>query len=299
MEQIRVAVTVNEKYLYPLKVMLYSLFTTQKEPVTVYLVHTQISRDAIEKLDIFCSGYGARLKEKRVEKDMFSSAPCSLYFSKEMYYRLMLPWLLPEENRIIYLDPDIIVLDSLRELWEIKLEGCEIAAVRERLAISKEHRQQLGMQENSVYVNSGVLLLDLKKIREKRNVEEITAVIRKKEKEIYRFPDQDVLNILWENQMKIVPDIYNLNPNIRYLTEYLSMLTMKSIRKHGRILHFMGKEKPWNRGYRGGLYQAWGWAEWQVSPGKRLQLAARLLIEPCRFFYGFYLFWKNHKWKSE
>ncbi len=296
MNRITVAVTVNENYLYPLRVMLYSLFNTQKDNVTVLLVHSRIRNEYIKELEAFCHSYGSEFKEVLVDENQFDCAPLRKYFSKEMYYRLIFPWVLEEEERVIYLDPDIIVNTSLQDFWNLDLGENFMAAARERLLPEETYRKKLGLMENSVYMNSGVLLMDLKKMRERRRREDIESLIEEIG-EYIKCPDQDTLNIFWEGEIKQVEDAYNLNPNILYLKEYLSVFSFMN--RDAKIVHYMGQYKPWIKNYKGGKYFLWAKAEWHVYPKKRMRIFFRILMEPYRFVYGLYLFWKHHDWSGK
>ena len=298
MSQMKVAVTVDEKYLYPLKVMLHSLFTTQEENVVVYLLHTQIKEELLIQMEDFCASYGAKLQVVKMENTMFANAPIRLYFTIEMYYRLLLPWILPREDKILYLDPDLVVINSLKDFWNMNLGDYEIAGIRERLLITKEHRKNLGLASETVYLNSGVLLMDLAKIRKNKTMDDIQKVLTEKEK-VFIYPDQDLLNVLWEGQMRQVEDGYNLNPNICYLKEYMQMLTMKGMRKCASILHYMGAEKPWKKGYLRGAYLPWAKAEYAVNPQMRIKILGRMVLEPVRIVYMLMGFAKGIKHLGE
>lgn len=294
MDGMKVAVTINENYIYPLKVMLYSLFSTQKEPVTVFLIHSSIAAEKVEMLKAFSRSYGALLTEILVPNAFFDKAPVMQHFSKEMYYRLLCPWILPEEERVLYLDPDMIINASLSDFYHMDLAGAAMAAARERFT-GMDDIKRLGLKPDTVYVNSGVLLMDLRKMRKEMNMEEIWQVLRMREEELL-FPDQDLINIMWEGKIKYVKDGYNLNVNVLYLKEYLMPWAQK--KSVCRIMHYLGPNKPWNSGYRGNFYSFWARAEWHVNPSKRCLLAARLLLGPWRFLRGLYLFGKNHNWKK-
>lgn len=292
MDGMKVAVTINENYIYPCKVMLYSLFSTQKEPVTVFLIHSSISAEKVEMLRAFCSSYGALLAEIPVSDELFDKAPVMQHFTKEMYYRLLCPWILPGEERVLYLDPDTIINDSLSEFYHMDLAGAAMAAARERFT-GMDDIKRLRLKPDTVYINSGVLLMDLKKMREEMDIEEIWQTLRAREEELL-FPDQDLINIMWEGKMKYVKDGYNLNVNVLYLKEYLMPRALK--KSSCKIMHYIGPWKPWNSGYKKGCYSFWGRAEWHVNPSKRYLIAARLSLEPWRFIRGLYLFVINHKW---
>lgn len=291
----KVVVTVNENYVYPLKVMLYSLFSTQEEQVTVFLMHTEISAASVEMLKRFCASFGEELLEVRIEEDIFENAPVMEYIPKEMYYRLLCPWLLPDVERVLYLDPDMIVNASLSSLFYMDLEGAALAAGRDR-PTNIDNRARLNLNRDTVYVNSGVLLMDLKKMRERRK-EEILLLLEEKKEELL-YPDQDIINLFWEGSIKVVEDAYNLNANILFLKEYLCTPFRKKMKRYAKIIHYPGKDKPWNRGYKKGMYAYWARAEWHANPSKRFLLAGRCLLGPYRFVYILYLFWKYHDWKT-
>lgn len=295
MGKIKVAVTINENYIYPLKVMLHSLFTSQKEAVMVFCVHARISQSNIMNLKNFCMTYGAEFVEIKMTSSLFENAPVMGYFSIEMYYRLLLPWILPQEDRVLYLDPDMIVNGSLHDLWNCELDGMFLAAARDRIIMLLGSGIEDELPEDAVYMNSGMLLMDLKKMREGYDQEEIQDLLRRKEKKL-QFPDQDMLNILWGAQIKQVEDGYNLNPNLLYLKEYLKMPWEE---KHSwKIIHYMGSDKPWKENYKGNMYFLWVKSEWQVYPQKRWRILGRLMLEPYRYARGYWLFWKNHDWKK-
>lgn len=293
----KIVVTVNENYVYPLKVMLYSLFSTQEEQVTVFLIHTELSAASVEMLKAFCASLGGELLEVRIEEDIFANAPVMEYFSKEMYYRLFCPWLLLNEERVLYLDPDMIINGSLGSLWEMELDGALMAAVRDRTIEVLGCRMKCELKKDSVYFNSGVLLMDLKRIREEIKQEEISALISKWEGDL-EFPDQDILNVLYEGRVRLAADSYNMTPILLYLKEYLGTLSQKKTRDFARIVHYAGNDKPWNGGYRKAMYRLWARAEWHVYPSVRLRIAGRLLLEPYRFVWGLWQFVKNHDWKQ-
>lgn len=261
----------------------------------VFLMHTEISAASVEMLKNFCSSYGGELLEVKVEEDIFEQAPVMAHFSKEMYYRLLCPWLLSDVERVLYLDPDMIINDSLRSFFHMDLGGAALAAGRDR-PTGMDNKARLNLNRDTVYVNSGVLLMDLKKMRERRKEELLLLLEEKKEELIY--PDQDVINLFWEGSIKVVEDAYNLNANILFLKEYLCMPFRKKMKRYAKIIHYAGPEKPWNKGYKKGMYTYWARAEWHVNPSKRFLLAGRCLLSPYRFVYGFYLFWKNHDWKT-
>lgn len=294
MGRLKIAVAVDENYVYPLKVMLYSLFVSQKKPVTVFLVYKRIGKKSLRELNALCAAYGAEFQKIHVENDILDNAPIKLHVTRETYYRLILPWLLPGEDRILYMDPDIIVNGPLDTLWKTELDGASFAAARDRFIMLLGAKTREELKKDTVYVNAGVTLMDLKRIREEKSQEEILSFLIARGEDL-SFLDQDIINILWEGQIKQIDDAYNLNPNILYLKEYLKI----PWNTHSwKIIHYMGSDKPWNRGYKGSMYTLWAKSEWHVYPEKRWKIIGRIFLEPSRYLYGLFKFLKNHNWKK-
>ena len=98
-----------------------------------------------------------------VEDHVFADAPVLLHYTKEMYYRLLAFKLLPEElDRILYLDPDMLVLNPVREFYNTDLEGyLYAAAYHDKISVKELNRIRLMPYEIRNYYNSGVLLMNL------------------------------------------------------------------------------------------------------------------------------------------
>ena len=119
MTPIHILVTLDENYLPPLRVMLTSLFVNNPgEKIEVWMLYRSIPGIEINNLRELCENYNAVLHPLRADGSMWGSAPTSSRYPQEMYYRLLAPHLLPGTfDRVLYLDPDILVINPLRPLW--------------------------------------------------------------------------------------------------------------------------------------------------------------------------------------
>ena len=155
-------------------------------------------------------------------------------------------------KRILYLDPDILVINPLRPLWEIDLTGNLFAAAahtdKTELA-NNVNRLRLGTKHD--YYNSGVLLIDLEECRKSISPEHPFQFVAKHEKEMM-LPDQDLLNALYGDRILPLEDAiwnydarnyntYRMASSGRYDTNW--------VMDHTAILHFCGRAKPWKPGY--------------------------------------------------
>lgn len=172
------------------------------------------------------------------------------------YLRLALPGLLPEVDKILYMDADVLVRESLAPIWETPMEGMALAAAKGAVNLSDKWEWNSdrpywhllsGMKGR--YINAGVTLLHLEEIR-KRGLDarwhEMTG-------EKFYYQDQDILNITCRGTIVYLPPKYN---RLAYLEDKdFGQFTAEGIytREEERealrspaIIHYAG-DKPWKR----------------------------------------------------
>lgn len=164
MDDIKLLVTLDENYLPHLQVLLTSIHASNPgERMTLYLVHSGIPKEKLSTLEAQCALCGMELRPVTVDSELFEGAPVTKQYPQEMYYRLLAAQLLPEGlHRVLYLDPDTLVINPLRQLWETDLGGNIFAAASHKgktELVSGINQVRLGTE--SKYFNSGVLLIDL------------------------------------------------------------------------------------------------------------------------------------------
>ena len=251
-----ILVTLNSNYLNPLKVMLKSLFINNPgESFDLFIMHSSLTEKELLQLEDMVGLEGHRLHVIFIEGDYFKDAPVVMHYSKEMYYRLLASKFLPVDmDRILYLDPDILIINSIRTLYDTPLEGSLFAAAyHDRVSVKSINRLRLRPYDIEAYYNSGVLLFNLKLQREAIDEKAIFYFVEKNKSTLI-LPDQDVLNALYSKSIKPVDEIlYNYDP--RYYNYYKIVSNgkhdMDYIIYHTSIIHFCGKQKPWKKHYTG------------------------------------------------
>lgn len=267
-------VTLDSKYIRPLKVMLYSLFVNNPgEDFDIYLMHSSISRTEIADIESFVNRYNQKLFEIKIDDGYFQNAPVILHYTKEMYYRLLAYKFLPRElDRILYLDPDILVINPIRDLYNMDLDGyLYAAAFHNVIAVKEINRIRLYPYKITAYFNSGVLLMNLDLQRKLVNEDEIYAFIEKNWSKLI-MPDQDIINALFSRQIKCIDEkLYNYD--VRYYRYYKvttnNICDMDYIMKNTVFLHFCGKKKPWHKEYSGKFHSLYKHYESRVIPGSQ------------------------------
>lgn len=251
-----ILVSCDENYLNPLKTMLYSLFESNDTNFEIYLIHKDIRDEKIEEIEKFvikASSKRAKLNPIKVT-NLFSNAKTTFYYTEEMYYRLLAYKYLPENlDKILYLDPDVLVLNSCEKLYNMDLGDNYFAAATHtiptvqsanvaRLSISSGHKDI----EN--YFNSGILMINLKLSRDSQTYEkEVLNYVKNTKSLGLIMPDQDLLNVVFRNKIIKIDEIkYNYDAR-RYLTYKLKdkKYNLSYIISNTCFLHFCGKRKPW------------------------------------------------------
>lgn len=247
-----ILVALNENYIPPLKVMLRSLFDNCGEKLAVYMLHTEIGEEKQQELSEFAMRHGHMLYPLAVELDTFAEAPVNSYYSKEMYYRLLAHTILPEGvDRALYLDPDILVLNPIDDLYNTELDDHFFAAAAHaKPMIGYINKIRLGTEANSYY-NSGVLLINVERLRREMDVSLLFDYVKKNAAKLI-LPDQDLLNgLYWEKIKPLDECLYNYDARRyrSYLIGSMGQVNIDYIVHNTVILHFCGKQKPWKSNY--------------------------------------------------
>lgn len=247
-------VTVDKNYIPPLQVMLTSLYMNNPgEDVELYLLHSRLQEKELEPLEKQCGRLGYKFFPVKIEDSWFSQAPVTKQYPREMYYRLLAPCFLPQKlHRILYLDPDILVINSLKPLWETDMKGRLFAAAAHTGKTNLANNiNQVRLGTTHKYFNSGVLLINLDQGRKEILPEEIFRYAGEHAKELL-LPDQDILNAVFGSRTLELDD-YLWNYDARNYSTYLlrsgGVCDMDWVMGNTGILHFCGKTKPWQAGY--------------------------------------------------
>lgn len=252
--KINILVSLDENYMPQLRVMLASLMLNNPGcEFTIYLLHSGIAAEKLASLGGALAARGHTLRPVLVDSALFERAPVNRYYSQEMYYRLLAAQLLPGElDKILYLDPDILIINPITELWQTEL-GTNLFAAAAHSGKSElaEGVNNLRLGTDGKYYNSGVLLINLARCREEIKPDEIFAFVERHAPELL-LPDQDVLNALYGNRILPVSDVlwnYDARNYAEYRVRTHGEATLPWVMEHTAVLHFCGREKPWKPHY--------------------------------------------------
>ena len=179
--------------------------------------------------------------------DIFRKIKSIPHISIATYNRLLLPLLLPKTNKIIYLDSDLLVLDDLYQLWEIELNDNQYFGAVEDAEYVRD-RARLDYDTPYFYYNAGVLVFNLKALRENNYYEKMEKQILSRYQK-YQTVDQDVINDTFHKNMKSIPvrwNLYHCFKKYNYTPSNLE--AYEEAKKAPGIVHFVGPNKVWEIG---------------------------------------------------
>lgn len=254
-DTIHIAFGFDEKYAMPSGVAVLSICKTTPGPICFHLL---ISEDVTEstkaKIEEMVKSEGNQVVFHQVDSKRLDSLYESMYFSKSMFNRLLIPELLSTEvSKIIYLDCDVVAVKSLRPLWEIELGDDEPAAMAPDSACSNVlFHNTTGIPLTRPYFNSGVVLINIDCWRREGIGQKCMDDIIKHN---YRLVDQDALNVVIGARTKVLHLKYNCQMSFFYKKEEAWELEKDKYHEQIHeameapvILHYIGSVKPWQEG---------------------------------------------------
>ena len=266
---IPIAINIDDSYYLQAIVFITSLLENIG-PTTKYEVYIMIpnnfdnnSRGCIDSL---INKYG---KEKlQIQyfnmKNSFKSAVISESISTSAYYRLLLPSLLPFIDKIIYCDCDMINFEDLSNLYNIELKD---NIFFKGILDYYSHRNELFEFHiyTDIYINSGILLINLKSLRENEIEKEF---IEFSEIHYLKHHDQTVINAVCSKNIEKIPIKYGIfnfesyNDLVKYNEEQIKNYRyneneLKEAYYNPVMLHYAGFNKPWN--HRDPKYEEYWW----------------------------------------
>lgn len=222
------------------------LETNAGADITVHLFTIECERKNVERICRIVGSYHQTIKSYEITKDTLSEFPETGAYSLACYLRLFAPTLLPDVDKVLYLDCDLIVNGNLDELWNTDLEGYAVAAVHDATLSYNIVKGYLGYDYwKDGYFNSGMLLMNLKYWREHHLQSKLVDFLNTHQ---VALPDQDAMNIVLHGSVKYIHPKWNCHVG-HFAFPPLVFKSQKKYIKHlwngAKIVHFTGPVKPW------------------------------------------------------
>ena len=241
-EPISISFCISDNYAQHLAVVIASLLINNPDCDFVFhVVHHSVRPETEAKIRMLERMYPRhRIVFHAVDVETFARFPLPntlVHVTHEMYYRYLLPEILKDERRTIYSDVDVLCqAGGIRALWELDLGDKPMGAVRNPAWQSHpyvDHMIRMGMKESSPSYFSGLLVLDLEKLRAERFADACMRTTLEKSDELL-FPDMDVINVVMEGRIVDIDPLWNMTERYDFF------------RRDVKIWHFLGQtQKPW------------------------------------------------------
>ena len=263
---INILLASDNNYVPFLSITLISLFENNQnefDKINVFILDDGISENNKNKIKTILSEYDCSatfIKTKKLDDlniNIMTIERNLTISSLTAYARLFIANLLPEEiDKILYIDCDALIVGSLKGLWQEDITDYYCAGILD--CINTTIKQEFGFSKEDDYINSGVLLINLKKWREDNVEVEFIDFMAKNQHRFYQH-DQGIINKVFKNKIKVVNPRYNLQIHFQSFdydlsqkfncmeTEYYSKEIVEEAQKHPVYLHFCGSEyfRPW------------------------------------------------------
>ncbi len=250
---IRIVLGADDAYALPAAVTIRSLLDSYRsnEELEIYVLDGGMTAESRRLVLESCNGLPTFLQADRNE-DVPESHLTPI--SRAMFLRLQIPALLPQADRAIYIDSDLLVLDDIAKLWAMPLrDGSPLGAVLSMLT-PRGHTSlaNKGFGESSLNFNSGVLLMDLARLRP--NIGRVMDVVR--EGGLF-LEDQDALNLVYEDQWTPLPPRWNYQVHAQFAVfghrsavwnvgDFFTDEEVIDMLERPAIVHFTSPLKPWH-----------------------------------------------------
>ncbi len=213
------------------------------------------------------------------------------HISQAANYRLFVDKILPSDiDKVLYLDCDLIVNNSLEPLWSIDISDCPIAAVEDMWSGKDDNYIRLGYDKKYGYFNSGVLLINLKWWRENNICNNFIEYLKCHDN--LKFVDQDILNGMFYNNRKLLSFKWNVQDGLlrrKPKVRESSMPKLQNEIKCPAIIHYTGSRKPWDydciNPYKESYFKYLDMTKWKhTRPYMPLKFKFKLMVDKVLYF---------------
>lgn len=257
--RIPIFVTVDDNYVKFLRITLTSIVEhkTEKNIYEVNVIHTGLSKENKKLLKEFNHG-NVRVRFLNVSfklANVSQNFDVRDYYSLTTYYRLFLPELFPFEDKGLYIDCDLVLLEDIANLYNHDIGDNLLGAVADQSVqlypeFSKYVEAIIGVKKEH-YFNAGVLIMNLKEMRRVRLESKAMKLLSHISFKVAQ--DQDVLNVLCKNRVFFLEPKWNVMPLGEHTYKH-SLIHYNLIYKPWNQNDIMYEEYFWNYAIKAGLY---------------------------------------------
>ncbi|MCL4935677.1 glycosyltransferase [Streptococcus suis] len=238
MSKINIAFSINDKHCHHVYFTI-SMIKKYTNKMEIFVLHTDLSDKSQDRLKTLESDH-VSIRFVKIDRELFSSLPPTPDgITIETYYRYLLPEILVDCDKVIYLDSDLLIRCDVKELWDIELSQHYLAGINEIDITNRfpDHKIKLGFEIDELFINAGVLVCNLQKMRQDKIAQHLFQETERL-KDIILFQDQDVINLALKGKIAELPLAYNYT--VKAMEK--DLLDLDEI----KIIHYNSQTaKPW------------------------------------------------------
>jgi lipopolysaccharide biosynthesis glycosyltransferase len=240
-----IAITIDDNYLQHACVMLASLNANIKGGAHLYCIYSDLSKDSRKRIANELKNTRLLINFVEFNTTVLPHLPIKPddHVSQSAFLRIWLPDLFKDLDQILFLDTDIVINGDITELLNQDVSGYPLAAVPDT-GMSAQKKAGLGLSPDTLYFNSGVMVVNLAYFRQHHLTAEISRFITE-HPDLCEFWDQDAFNAVIRGNFHVLDYRYNVQSGF-YENHKNEPLVLKAL-EDPLIVHYTGGGycKPW------------------------------------------------------
>ncbi len=289
----------NKNYVQATQVSIKSIkfFANPKFVYRIYVIHTQLnayeeqSFTEISEKNISVSCLNISNNKHLTQAFSYTCA----HYSKEMYYRILIPKLFPQYKKVLYVDSDTLFIKDIAELYCEDIGNCVIGAVVNPIRVMREYICNTLLIDPEKYFNSGILIINTFEWERFNTTEKCIEFLSKHNKNL-KCPDQDTLNVVCQKKIAFLNMRWNWQwiwhmekinlPAYCSRVYYDSMLNLS-------VIHYATGKKPWNTKGINPLVKIW--RLFLIYKGNKISIQKYLNIGLYPYLLNCYYHYNHNK----
>ena len=234
MNTIHLCTAADKNYQLPLTALVNSVYKNSAHtPCVIHVLFNELS-------DVYRNKLIKKYKKTNISFDFIDMSKYEFDFhgldmqhwTRAIFYRIMIPEIFKDIERILYIDGDTLVLNDLYEFFNMNMPDDKLMVmVVDRFS----YKNRIPVLKTTNYFNSGMILFDINKCRSFEFSKKCIQWIFDNS-QIAKFPDQDAINVVCDGKIERVNNIYNK----QFATN--DTINLKTLPV---IAHFLSATKPW------------------------------------------------------